>query len=248
MPNQKRNRRDFAKQTAAVAIGAAAATPYFFSTPRTLADETKSPSDKFRIGLIGAGGMGMGNMHAASQWCDVVAIADVDADRANKANHELSDGKADVYCDYRAILDRDDYDALHIATPDHWHTKPLVEAMLAGKDVYCEKPMTLTIDEGKLIRKIAKQTGRIVQVGTQQRSTFNLFVKAIAMVAEGRVGKIKRLQAAIGGSPTSPVIPTADVPSAFNWERWIGPAPLVDYRFMSRKKRRKNETTHQRAL
>ncbi|NOZ39086.1 MAG: Gfo/Idh/MocA family oxidoreductase [Planctomycetes bacterium] len=239
MTSYNQNRREFAKKTTAIAIGAA--TPCFFSTPRTLADETKSPNDRFRIGLIGAGGMGMGNMYAAKQWCDVVAIADVDAKRANNANHQLSGGKADVYCDYRAILDRDDYDALHIATPDHWHTKPLVEAMLAGKDVYCEKPMTLTIDEGKLIRKVAKQTGRIVQVGTQQRSTFNLFVKAIAMVAEGRVGKIKRLQAAIGGGPTSPAIPAVDVPSELNWERWLGPAPLVDYRYMSQKEGEKNQ-------
>ena len=73
---------------------------------------------------------------------------------------------------------------IHIATPDHWHTKILIEAMLAGKDVYCEKPLTLTIDEGKLIRKVQRQTGRIVQVGTQQRSTFNLFVKALAIVAD----------------------------------------------------------------
>jgi predicted homoserine dehydrogenase-like protein len=124
--------------------------PYFFSKARTLADETKSPTDRFAIGLIGAGGMGMGNMNAAKQWVDVVAIADVDAGRAAQANQKLSAGKAAVYDDYRRILERKDIDVLHIATPDHWHTKTLVEAMLVGKDVYCEKPLTLTIDEGKL--------------------------------------------------------------------------------------------------
>ncbi len=108
----------------------------------------------------------------------------------------LSDGKAETFNDYREILSRDDIKVLHIATPDHWHTKPLVEAMLAGKDIYCEKPLTLTIDEGKLIRKIQKQTGRIVQVGTQQRSTFDLFTKAIAIVADGRVGKINKISCA----------------------------------------------------
>jgi len=77
---------------------------------------------------------------------------------------------------------------IHVATPDHWHTKPVVEAMLAGKDVYCEKPLTLTIDEGKLIRRFQKETGRIVQVGTQQRSTFPLFVTAMALAAEQIVG------------------------------------------------------------
>jgi predicted dehydrogenase len=104
--------------------------------------------------------------------------------------------------------------------------------MLAGKDVYCEKPLTLTIDEGKLIRKIQKETGRIVQVGTQQRSQFNLFVKAMAMVADGRVGRIQKVTAAIGGAPTSPSIPVADVPEQLNWEAWLGPAPKTDYRWM----------------
>ncbi len=234
---QKTSRRDFVKQSSVLAAGIA--TPYFFSTPRSLAHETKSPSDRFQIALIGAGGMGVKNMRAAKKWCDVVAVADVDVDRANKANHQLSAGKADVYTDYRAILDRKDIDVLHIATPDHWHTKPLVEALLAGKDVYCEKPMTLTIDEGKLIRKIVKQTGRIVQVGTQQRSTFNLFVKAVALVAEGRLGKIKRIQTAIGTCPSSPVIPKAEVPKTLDWERWIGPAEMVDFRLLQVKRKDK---------
>ena len=223
------NRREFVKTSAALVAGAAA-VPYFFSAQRTLADETKSKNDRFRVGLIGAGGMGMGNMFAVRQWADIVAIADVDSDHADKANQQLSDGKADVYGDYRAILERDDLDALHIATPDHWHTKPLVEAVLAGHDVYCEKPLTLTIDEGKLIRKVVKQTGRIVQVGTQQRSTFNFFVKALALVAEDRLGKIKRLQAAIGPGAKSPTIPVVEVPRSLDWERWLGPAPLAEYR------------------
>ena len=91
-----------------------------------------------------------------------------------------------------------------IGSPDHWHAKMAIDACRAGKDVYVEKPLTLTIDEGKLIRKVQKETGRIVQVGTQQRSTFPLFVKAIAIVQAGRLGKIKRVQAAIGSAPSSP--------------------------------------------
>ncbi|HEX3870100.1 MAG TPA: Gfo/Idh/MocA family oxidoreductase [Pirellulales bacterium] len=223
----KDSRRSFLGKVAAISVA-----PYFFSKSRTLADETKSPTDRFAIGLIGAGGMGMGNMNAAKQWVDVVAIADVDAGRAAEANHKLSAGKAAVYDDYRRILERKDIDILHIATPDHWHTKTLVEAMLAGKDVYCEKPLTLTIDEGKLIRRIQKETGRVVQVGTQQRSTFPLFVKAMAIVADGRLGRIKRVQAAIGSAPTSDAIPVAPVPRELNWDRWLGPLPATDYRFL----------------
>ena len=223
-----KNRRAFIKTSAAT--GAAISTPYFFTSQRCLSDEIKSKNDRMNIGVIGAGGMANGNIRAAKKWVDVVAISDVDAGRAESSNKNMAGGKAQLYDDYREILERDDVDVIHVATPDHWHTKPLVEAMLAGKDVYCEKPLTLTIDEGKLIRKIQKETGRIVQVGTQQRSTFNLFVKAMAIVAEGRLGKIKRVQAAIGGAPACDSIPVAEVPKNLNWDRWLGPAPKVDYR------------------
>jgi predicted dehydrogenase len=224
------SRRGFLS-SCATAAAAAAVTPYFFSKAHTLADETKSATDRVALGLIGAGSIAQANIGAAKDWIDVVAIADVDAGRAAKSNEQYSQGKAAVYDDYRKILERKDVDVIHVATPDHWHTKPVVEAMLAGKDVYCEKPLTLTIDEGKLIRRIQQETGRIVQVGTQQRSTFPLFVTAMALVAEGRLGRIKRVQAAIGAAPSSPSIPVASVPGELNWDRWLGPAPAAEYRF-----------------
>ena len=93
---------------------------------------------------------------------------------------------ADGYEDYRKVLEREDIDAVMIATPDHWHTKVSIEAMLAGKDVYCEKPLTLTIAEGKLIEKVVKQTGRVFQVGTMQRTeNGQRFLKAIALIRAG---------------------------------------------------------------
>ena len=229
MTNPANSRRDFLKTT--VAGGAAISVPYFFSTARTLAEVTTAKNDRPTMGVIGAGGMAGGNIGVARQWVDVVAVCDVDRKRRDRFNEEYADGKAEVSEDYRKMLDRQDIDLIHIATPDHWHTKPLIETMLAGKDVYCEKPLTLTIDEGKLIREVQKETGRIVQVGTQQRSTFNLFVKAMAMVAEGRLGKIQQVQAAIGGAPSSPAIPVAAVPDYLNWDKWLGPAPQVDYRW-----------------
>lgn len=229
MASKNPNRRTFVKQ-AGGAAATVAAVPYFFSTTKTLAEESKSKNDRLRLGLIGAGGMGRGNMHVARQWGDIVAIADVDSDQAALANKELSDGKAKLTGDYREILERDDLDALHIATPDHWHAKPLIEAVRAGHDVYCEKPLTLNIEEGQWVREAVKDSGRIVQVGTQQRSTFDLFTKAIAIVAAGRLGKINSIQAAIGGAFNSPSIPVVDVPANLNWDRWIGPAEMVDYR------------------
>jgi predicted dehydrogenase len=225
-------RRQFLTKTTTLAT--AMSVPYFGWHKKTLADESQSKNDRVAVGLIGAGGMGLGNLRTASQWIDVVAIADADAGRASAANNSLSDGKAKEYADYRAILDRKDIDVLHIATPDHWHTKPLIEAMLAGKDVYCEKPLTLTIDEGKLIRKVQKETGRVVQVGTQQRSQFNLFVKAVAMVADDRVGKIKKVTAAIGAGPTCDPLPVVSPPAELDWDRWLGPVPAVDYRYFKK--------------
>jgi predicted dehydrogenase len=214
--------------------GAAAATvPYFFSMSRTLADETQAKNDRIALGLIGSGSIANANIGAAKDWIDIVAIADVDANRAAGFNEKHAGGKADVYDDYRRVLERKDVDVIHVATPDHWHTKPVVEAMRAGKDVYCEKPLTLTVDEGKLIRRVQKETGRIVQVGTQQRSAFNLFTKAMAIVAEGRLGRIRQVQAAIGGAPSSPSIPVAEVPKGLDWDRWLGPAPACDYRFLN---------------
>ncbi|MDB4766111.1 Gfo/Idh/MocA family oxidoreductase [bacterium] len=222
------SRRSFLKKTSAISFAASA--PYFFSNSNAMSAEYRSANDKIPIGLIGAGGMGIGNMEAAADYVDVVEIADVDSSHADKANKKLSEGKAKVSGDYRNILDRDDIKIVHIATPDHWHTKPLIEAMLAGKDIYCEKPLTLTIDEGKLIKKIQKETGAIVQVGTQQRSQFRQFTKAVAMCAEGRLGKIKRLQCAIGSAETSKSIPVIEVPKTLDWDRWLGPAPKCDIR------------------
>ncbi len=229
----KNDRRQFLKTTSQAAA-TTAFVPYFFSSKPAYAFSTGSKNDRAALGLIGAGGMGMGNCRSAAGMIDVVAICDVDKGRMNQANQVLSKGKADLYEDYREMLSRDDIDVLHIATPDHWHAKPLIEAMYAGKDVYCEKPLTLTIDEGKWIRKVQKETGRIVQVGTQQRSTFQLFTKAMAIVADGRLGKIKKVQAAIGGAPASPAIPVADIPANLNWDRWLGPAPAVDFRKLDR--------------
>ena len=235
MPNQNDDRRGFLKKTAIA--GTAASIPCAFPTSKAYAGATSSKEDRMPIGLIGAGGMGVGNMDSAKEMVEVVAIADADSRKIDKANKKLSKGKADTYKNYQEILDRDDIKIVHIATPDHWHTKPLIEAMQAGKDVYCEKPLTLTIDEGKLIRKVQKETGRIVQVGTQQRSTFKLFTKAVAMVQQGRLGKIKKITCGIGGASACPAIPVVDVPSELDWDLWLGPAPKVDYRYFQPEKK-----------
>lgn len=227
MSTHHQPRRDFLK----TAAGAAAVlTPWASAPHLCAADESLDNRERLSLGLIGAGSIARANVSSSKSWLNLVAIADVDATRRDGFNRRHARGKAKLYEDYRELISRDDIDVIHIATPDHWHTKPLIEAMLAGKDVYCEKPLTLTIDEGKLICKVQKETGRVVQVGTQQRSTFELFVKAMAIVAEGRLGRIKQVQAAIDGAPSRSDIPVAKVPDRLNWDRWLGPAPEVDYR------------------
>lgn len=189
------------------------------------------PGYRPRFAQIGVGGNGARTAPAKQRLADLVALCDVDSSRLEKNNPILCDGKADLYADYREVIARDDIDVVAIATPDHWHTKITVEAMLAGKDVYCEKPLTLTIDEGKLIRRVQRETGRKVQVGTQQRSWEGLFLKALAILADGRLGKLHRVQCAIGSGAWSPELPVAQPPKSLDWERWLGPAPRVDYRY-----------------
>ena len=166
---------------------------------------------------------------------DYVAVCDADQSRVNRAGaivKEWTKIAPTVQTDYRRILDRDDIDIVHISTPDHWHAKIAIEAMLSGKDVYCEKPLTLTIDEGKQLCETCKKTGRIVQVGTQQRSNRN-FIKAIALIREGRLGEVTKATCSIGGGPQSPELPVADSPKGLDWDLWLGPAPKVEFRYLA---------------
>ena len=169
----------------------------------------------------------------STKFADFAALADVDSKVLGTNVEKLANRqgkKPDSYGDYRRVLDRNDIDAVMIATPDHWHTKVAIEAMLAGKDVYCEKPLTLTIAEGKLIEQVVKKTGRTFQVGTMQRTeSGQRFLQAIALVRAGRIGKVKKVTCGIGGFGPSPVIPVAPVPQELDWDTWLGPAPKVPH-------------------
>ena len=193
-----------------------------------------SPNERPVFATIGLRNQGWAITSKSFRFADFAALADVDANvlAENVSKVEKHQGKKpDAYKDYRKILDRKDIDAVMIATPDHWHTKIAVEAMKAGKDVYCEKPLTLTIDEGKLIEKIVKQTGRVFQVGTMQRTEIDQrFLKAIALIKAGRIGTVKKVTCGIDHMEASPVIPTVAVPEQIDWDFWLGPAPQASYR------------------
>ncbi len=197
----------------------------------------QSPNDRPVFATIGLRNQGWAITSKSFRFADFAALVDVDSNvlGANVEKTKQQQGrKPDAYKDYRKVLDRKDIDAVMIATPDHWHTKIAVEAMYAGKDVYCEKPLTLTIAEGKLIEKVVKETGRVFQVGTMQRTeSGQRFLQAIALVKNGRIGTVNKVTCGINGMSASPVIPVAPVPKELDWEFWLGPAPKVDYRALS---------------
>ncbi|MEZ6060512.1 MAG: Gfo/Idh/MocA family oxidoreductase [Planctomycetaceae bacterium] len=213
---------------------AAAGTAAVFCPSANRAFGYLSPNDRPVFATIGLRNQGRYITSKSFKFADFAALADVDANVLGTNVEEVEkhqSKKPDAYSDYRKVLDRNDIDAVMIATPDHWHTKIAVEAMYAGKDVYCEKPLTLTIDEGKLIEKVVKETGRVFQVGTMQRTESDQrFLQAVALVKHGRIGTVKKVTCGINGMEASPVIPVAPVPEGLDWEFWLGPAPKVDYR------------------
>ncbi|MDA1015077.1 MAG: Gfo/Idh/MocA family oxidoreductase [Planctomycetota bacterium] len=194
----------------------------------------KSANDRPVFATIGLRNQGWAITSTSFKFADFAALADVDANvlGSNVDKVKKKQGKnPDAYNDYRKVLDRKDIDAVMIATPDHWHTKVAVEAMRAGKDVYCEKPLTLTINEGKLIEKVVKETGRVFQVGTMQRTeSGRRFLQAVALVKHGRIGTVRKVTCGINGMSASPVIPETTVPKELDWDMWLGPAPKVAYR------------------
>lgn len=202
-------------------------------------------NDRPRVGAIGTGSRWCqkatgidrpyGSAPDFSKFGDYVAVCDADSFRRQLAPRfakEWSGKDATAHADYRAILDDDKIDIVHISTPDHWHAKIAIEAMLAGKDVYCEKPMTLTIDEGRRMCEVCKKTGRIVQIGTQQRSG-KQFIQAVALINAGRLGEIKKATCSVGGGPTSPELPVAKAPATLDWDLWQGPVPEADFRYLA---------------
>jgi predicted dehydrogenase len=224
-------RRDFLKTSARTSALAAAAVPYFSWSQPAFAND--SPNDRPTIGCIGTGSMGMGDAIGHGSFGDIVAVCDVDSRHAEKAKHheKIGKGKADTYKDYRKVLDRDDIDTVSIVTPDHWHVKIAVEALQAGKNVFCQKPLTLTLEENQLIRNACKRyPDPVFFVGTQQRSSPTLFMRAVNMVQKGMLGDINKVTVGIDGSPTGGPFPKAEVPEQLDWNMWLGQAPSVDYR------------------
>jgi myo-inositol 2-dehydrogenase/D-chiro-inositol 1-dehydrogenase len=224
MPSRNFSRRSFLQASAGLAAAGFVA-PHFFSSASRAQE-----SDKLRLGSIGVGGQGTGIMKGAiGKGAVLLAVCDVDKNHAERAKKETG-GTAEIYEDYRKLLDRKDLDIVTIGTPDHWHTAICLAALRAGKDVYCEKPLTLTIAEGQLLVKTVKETGRVLQVGTQQRSSLGLFARAVATVRGGQLGKLQKVTVSLPLSTSEGgPFPAATPPPNLNWDMWLGQAPQVEY-------------------
>ena len=238
----KPSRRTFLQSSAAATAAAGIAGGYLTSgsTSPAVAAGFQEKNEQPVIGFIGTGiryHTYLGD--AAMKFGPCAALADVDSiqlgrglqvvmDNHREHNHPLN---TKAYEDYRKVLDHKDIDVVVIGTVDHWHTKIAIDAMRAGKDVYCEKPLTLTVREGQQILKVMGETKRVFQVGTQQRSEFSRrFVTAAAMARDNRVGKMKSLTVCLGPSRNCDPLPVVAPPKNLNWELWQGQCALKDYR------------------
>jgi predicted dehydrogenase len=221
------NRREFFKTSAAAAAAA-----------RLGGSALASPNDRIRLGFIGTGRQARGLLGSFMRHPDaeVVVLCDVwktnlDEAASTAARRAPEAKPPELVTDFRRVLDRKDIDAVVVASPDHWHALQTVMACQAGKDVYVEKPISVTIDEGKKMVEAARKHRRIVQVGTQQRSGVH-FQKAVELVRGGRIGKVTFVRTWNFGNSSPKGIGNpldADPPAGLDWDFWLGPAPKVPY-------------------
>jgi predicted dehydrogenase len=227
-----RTRRRFLKDSlagAAAGVGLTAAAPRAQSAASN--GRVAGANRRVRVGLVGCGGMGTGDLRdSLRNGCQLVALCDVDDAQAAKAREfagrEFSQTPDLATRDFRRVLDRPDIDAVIVATPDHWHALVTVMACKAGKDVYVEKPLSLSIGEGRVMVDVARETRRVVQMGTQQRSAPH-FADAVEYVRSGKLGKIRLVKtwAYQDWMGNIPPVPDSDPPAGVDYDMWLGPAP-----------------------
>jgi predicted dehydrogenase len=229
------SRRSFLQTT----LAAGAASPLILSTVRGQA----AASNRLNLAFIGVGTMGRGHVSRFLGFADVqiVAVSDVVRERADAAKKTIEEKYAETrkdgafkgcntYNDFREILARKDIDAVVIATPDHWHATGCVLAAQAKKDIYCEKPLTHTIAQGKKIIDAVRSNQVVFQTGSQQRSEFGgNFRKAVEYVHNGRIGKLKTVRVGVGGPPVKCDLPAEEKPEGTDWDLWLGPAAERPY-------------------
>jgi predicted dehydrogenase len=224
------NRRKFIKQGSLMAVGTAAAFLFPMDLLASIRRKT-SPNDKIGVGLIGCNGMGFSDLTSMLKMSEiqVVALCDVDDSVLKKRTADLEKAgikKPKLYKDYRRLLEDKDVDVVIIGTPDHWHCLQLSDAVKAGKDVYCEKPLANSIEECNLMLNSVQASDRMVQIGQWQRSQPH-FVDAIDFVHSGKLGEIRLAKAWAyqGWMGSIPVLPDTATPAGVDYDMWLGPAP-----------------------
>jgi predicted dehydrogenase len=199
------------------------------------------PSERITLGMIGVGNMGGAHVSSLVKNRDfqIVAVCDVRRDKREAAQKQIEETYAEeqspgtfrgcnTYHEFEELLARPDIDAVVIAVPDHWHAIIAIAACRAGKDVYCEKPLSLTVREAEELVRAARRYGRVFQVGSQQRSDPN-FRLACELVRNGRIGEVRTVNVGIGGPSGDKYFNEEPVPDGFDWDRWLGPAPWQPY-------------------
>lgn len=194
-----------------------------------------SPSEKITLGFIGTGrqGRGLASSFLETGEAQIVAASDVYETNLNHFVHSVNDhyaeqsGKASYdgcasYRDFRELLEDPDIDAVVIATPDHWHAVQAVRAAEAGKDIYCEKPLSLTIEEGRAMVKATREHDRVFQTGSMQRS-WPEFRQAVELVRNGYIGEIEQVKVNVGSSAAPYSLPGEPIPEGLDWDLWLGP-------------------------
>lgn len=211
---------------------AAVALPAVIPASALGKDGAVAPSDRIGTGHIGVGGRGSGHLGGFLNRKDaqVIAVSDPYKSKCAKAKARVDKkykGCA-AFQDHRELLQNKDIDAVVIASPENWHALQSIHAVAAGKDVYCEKAISLTIPEGRAMVKAVRRYGRILQVGTQQRSD-RRFRMACELVRNGYIGKVKRVKVGVPGGRQLPKAPEKDPPADIDYNMWLGPAPITPY-------------------
>ena len=242
---RKINRRDILKSTAgglaaAAALLPAGCRPTIIPASALGREGRKPPSERVVIGMIGTGDLGRRHHlegillknDAIKSRVDVAAVCDVDRNRVTQAAQsckEKTGKRVGIYSDFRRLLERKDLDAVFVVTTDHWHALAAIAALEAGLDVYCEKPLSLTIEESKAMVAAARRYGRVFQTGSQQRSEAR-FRQACELVRNGKIGKIKRVDTVLHAVQPGEWKPAQTPPPEMDWNFWLGPAVYKDYR------------------
>jgi predicted dehydrogenase len=235
-PSQRLSRRVFLKQ-----VTTAAALPVLVPRAALGDDKKAAAGERLTLGFIGMGTQMRGhlNYYLGQKETQVLAVCDVDNNRLQNARKRVEDRYGEdvksgvykgcsAYKDFRDLVARKDIDAVVIATPDHWHAIPALEALKAGKDIYCEKPLTLTIHEAKALIDAARKYQRVFQTGSQQRSEKG-FRKACELVRSGRIGKVQAVYVNVGGPSMPCDLPEEAEEPGLDWDRWLGPASRRPY-------------------